>query len=379
MNVLFLNPSTWFKLVFLSFAITIAACGGGGGSEDEDEDTIGILPQYHFKIGGMLTGNAGPSIINIEQDGSFSLSSQPNLQGTLSCDPITEECALETVNVGSSILVDDEEQVDPFVDDINIEVDTMWLYNPLGSDRPAQGGVRIDPLADGAADIYVRIVDCDMQADGTEIQVTIDQTISCHSWNEFESWIDDPETRTLQQRQASFGWGAVEFTLEQIEYSLLVFPLVDEDYLTNPDTSYYEPCDSWGAWPVGSPPVNPGSLFLDWSDDFANGEPGPGDSFRLEFNHCWIDEEGDNIDTLLNGIIDLVGYTEMVENDIITRIGFEAPAVGSGKTGGVAYGYGDNFENPLVITETIEENGDITTHTPITLSGRYYIVFAESL
>jgi hypothetical protein len=249
----------------------------------------------------------------------------------------------------------------------------MWVYSLPDSDRPVAGGVRIEPLSDDP-DILVAVTDCN----GKQVQVTIDETISCYTWNEFEDLMDDTEAITRQQLQAALGWSAVAFTLEQAEYSLQIFPLIDEDNLPNPGTAYYEACDAWSDWPDTAPPVNPGSILLTWYDDLADGEIGPSDSFQLEFNHCWKDAEDDDIDSLSNGIINFVGYVEEVENGIITRIGFETPAVGSGKIAGVAYGDGDNLEIlPLVISETIEVDGQILVDNTLTLSGRYLIVFSE--
>jgi hypothetical protein len=354
----------------LGLLLLLTACGGGGGSGgDDDEDTVEILDSYHFHIGGALSGNAGQSTLEIEQSGEFILRAQPDVRGSIDCDQSTDICDIQSVSIGSSVLIEDlSESV--VVDDINIAVSDTWVFSPPGSDRPVSGGLRIEPLDSGADDIFIEIANCD-GSPGTEILVN---ETDCYSWDSFENLVDHPEASTLQQIQASLGWGAIEFTLEQAAYSMLVFPLIDEDIFAYA-TAYYESCDTYSAtWNAGPP--NPGGFLLEWMDDQDNGSPGPGDSFRLDFQNCWYDDQGDNIDTLLNGIIDFVGYTEVVQNNVITRIGFEAPAVSSGKIGGVAYGdeYGNN---PLVISETIEEDGEITVDSTVTLSGRYLIVFEQ--
>ena len=68
-----------------------------------------------------------------------------------------------------------------------------------------------------------------------------------------------------------------------------------------------------------------------------------------------------------------MGYTQDIDPlGLLTRIGFETAAAGSGKIGGV--GLGDGV-NPLVITETIETGGTINPEPAISLTGKYYIVF----
>jgi hypothetical protein len=114
------------------------------------------------------------------------------------------------------------------------------------------------------------------------------------------------------------------------------------------------------------PGANPGGFTLDWLDDNNDNQVGPGDSFRQTFADCWFGDSTGG--TLLNGGIDYVGYTEVIQNQLLTRIGFENAAPGSGKIGGVAF-------DSLVLTETIESNNIITTEPPLTMTGRYLIVF----
>ncbi len=357
-------------IFFLPLFFLLTSCDGGGSSKNDDEDTLTILEEYNFQIGGTLQGG-GASAINLVQTDGVSLSATPNVRGSVNCDTVTQICDIQSVSVGSSISIIDQSTNLP-VSGVDINVDTPWVYNPPGSDNPASGGLTISPQ--GTDSIFVDVTDCD-ELPGTEIQVN---ETDCYPWNEFEDLMENPGSSDVEII-ASLGWNAIELMLEQAGYSMQVFPYIDEDYLTNPGTNYYEQCDAFAAsWPDG-PPVNPGGFFITWYDDLANGVPGPADSFRLEYNHCWLDDEGDNIDTYFRGVIDFVGYTEVVDNDIITRIGFETAAEGSGKIGGAAYGWGDDFENqPLVISETVESDGVISIDNELTLTGRYLIVFSAA-
>lgn len=347
--------------------ITIVGSGGGGGDgEDDAEDTLAILEEYFFRIGGPLQ-DENPSTINIEETDGLSLSAQPDVRGFVSCDTVTQDCAVQSVSLGSSIEIVDVSGSLP-VDNVRIEVDEKWDFNTPGSDQPFSGGLTITVQPEN---IFVDFKNCD-ELPGTEIEIN---ETDCYTWSEFEGLLDNAESTDIEIL-AALGWNAIVFTLEQANYSMQLFPYIDEDYLPNPGTAYYEECDAYAAtWTDSPPPINPGGFFVDWLDDVANGIPGPGDSFRLEFNHCWLDEEGDNIDTYLRGSIDFVGYTEVVNQDnVITRIGFETAAEGSGKIGGVAYG-DESFGQPLTISETIESGGVISIDNETSLTGRYLIVF----
>ncbi|MDH3221511.1 MAG: hypothetical protein OEO19_18420 [Gammaproteobacteria bacterium] len=348
-------------LYLLGFLGILAS--GGGDDEDEFDDLI-ISSIYSFRIGGPLEGGAGNSVIDIDRPGEFSLSTEPDLQGTVICDQNTEICELQTVDVGSMFITD--LTVPAFLGNVNILVEDMWIYNPIGSDRPNTGVIRIDPQADGLADILVGVTDCDANSPGAEVQVIAVPALpnDCYSWDEFENLADNPGS-SLVELQASFSWAAVSFIVDQGLDAGEVFPFIVDDLFAG-GTSIFDSCEMFsGTW-AGGPAVNPGGFTFDWLDDSGDNRVGPGDSFRQTFADCWF---GDSIDgTLLNGGIDYVGYTQVIQNELLTRLGFEIAAPGSGKIGGVSF-------DSLVLTETIKANDIITTEPPLTLTGRYLIVF----
>jgi len=347
----------------------------GGGDDDDDDDEIIIKSSYDFTIGGPLEGAAGNSIIGIEREGGFTLTVEPDLQGQLICNQDTEICELQFVYMGSSIAIDDQ-TIPEFVGDIEVTVEDDWLYSPLGTDQPVGGRFRV--VEAGEPPIVVEFTNCQGSSD-TEVQVTFDpgslnQEVNCYQWDLFEDLFDssDPNVEWYE-RQASFGWEAAAFiVLEQVLNALEVFPLIDEDIFAG-GNQIFENCEIYsGTWPPPTP-ANPGGFLFSWFDDAANGQVGPGDSFRQTFQECWFGDSTDG--TLIEGVIDYVGYTEVINQlGLLTRIGFESAAPGSGKIGGVAFG-DENGNNPLVITETTEDGGNITTEPPITLTGRYLIVF----
>jgi len=354
--------------IYMMGVLGIMASGGGSGGDDDDDDEIIIQALYNYIIGGPLPDDPGNnSIIGIEIQGAFTLTTEPDLVGTVICDQTTEICELQTVENPSSILIDDTADT-LFSGDISAFVENLWVY-PSGSDRPSTGSLRVDQAV--GSDITVEVTSCT----GGSVQVTIDLTSSCYTWDVFEDLFDDPGSTDVEVK-ASLAWEAIAFTLDQALNTLEVFPLIVDDVFGG-GNAIFANCEIYsGNWlgPAPEPGANPGGFLFSWFDDSANGRVGTDDSFRQDFDDCWFGDSTDG--TLLEGIIDYVGYTQVIDqNGLLTRIGFESAAPGSGKIGGVAFG--DEFgNNPLVITETSEDiNGDITTEAPITLTGRYLIVF----
>lgn len=370
------EPWRWLATIAVAAAGMALIIGSGGGGSDgiddgDDGDTVGILSQYNFQIGGPLAGDAGPSYIDVVFAGEADLNTQPNIQGTLSCNTTTEICELQSVAVGSVILVDDRTDPEVFTD-FGITVEAEWAYDPAGSDFPDTGRVRIDPVLGNLFDIIVEVADCGAGGPGVLVSTDPVTQAVCYPWDAFEELENTAESGI--ERLAALGWSAINFTLEQGEYALQAFAIIDayEEILATGDP-FLEQCDAYAAdWPGGPP--NPGDFLFGWVDDNGDGEIGPGDSFRQEFESCWYDDPEDDIDELIDGVIEYVSYTEVVAGNLITRIGFEGTT--NSRTGGI--GYGDELGNdPLVLIETIEQGGTITPDDPITLSGRYVIVFFE--
>ena len=346
--------------IYMLGVLGIVASGGSGDGDDDDEIIIQAL--YEFTVGGPIPDDPGNnSTIGIEKQGEFTVSIEPTLVGTVLCDQVTEVCELQTIDPPSSINMTEDY-------DIQITVESTWNYNPLPSDRPRFGGIRIERT--GFADIIAEVADCDVGTPGVDVQGTTDATDDCYLWDAFEDLADNPGDNDAAL--ASLAWEAITFTVDQALNTLEIFPLIVDDLFAfgNPiseSCDIYSAIDWVGEW-VGVNPANPGGFTFFWVDDTGNGRVGPGDSFSQTFNECWFGDPNDD-GTLLDGSIDYVGFTQVIDqNGLLTRIGFETAAQGSGKIGGVAF-------DSLVITETTKLGDDITTEDPITLTGRYLIVF----
>lgn len=337
--------------------------------DDDDDDDLVISEFYNFQLGGSLEGAAGNSFIDVVRVGGITVRVEPDLQGLLICDQDTEICELQFVFQGSSIAIDDQSMPE-FVGDIEVTVEDDWMYSPLGTDRPVGGRYHVEEP--GEPLIVVEFTDCQGSLD-TEVQVTVDpsgpaETVSCYEWDNFEDLF--ASSGVVSERQASFAWETAEFLVLGQGLSVLdVFPLILDDAFDG-GTSVFESCEIYpGVWQgAGEPGANPGGFTFDWLDDSGDSQIGSGDSFRQTFTECWIGDATEG--AVFNGGIDYVGYTQVIQDQLLTRIGFEQAAQGSGKTGGVAL-------DSLEIVETNQSGGDITPVPGITLNGRYLIVFSR--
>jgi len=363
MKLLLISLSTWFKLILLSSAIAISACGGGG-DDDDGYDEVVISPSFEFQIGGPLGGSAGNSFIDIEREDGISLKVEPDMQGQLICDQNTEVCEVQFVHAGSSITIVDQTSPNEFVGNIAVTVEDSWLFNSLvSSDRPVAGRFHVEETNEPI--IVVEFTNCEDSSD-REVQVTYDpgsnQTVKCYQWDNFEDLFDSSSINVERyERQASFAWEAAEYiVLEQSLNVLEVFPsMVDDVFAANNPLS--DDCEIYsGDWDNG-PSVNPGNLEFYWGDDNTNSQIGPGDSLSQSFNECWLGDTSEGV--LIEGVIDHVGYVEEIDyKGLLTRIGFNYVELGNGS-------------DPIVFTETTNENNDVVTDLSISLIGKYVIDF----
>ncbi|MHC4962644.1 MAG: hypothetical protein ACYTGA_11065 [Planctomycetota bacterium] len=336
--------------IYLLGFLGIVASGSGGGGGDDDDLEIIIQGGYSYLIGGPLPDGSGNSTIGIEQ-GALTLTTEPELVGTVICDQVTEVCGLQTVDEQtpgnpSGILIDYTTDT-LFTGNLDVTVDDFWLYSPLGSDRPVNGKIRIDDAS--GSDIIVEVRNCT----GGSVEVTTEpaSTTQCFSWDDFEDLMDDPVSTDVQLK-ASLAWQAIAFIVDQALSTLEVFPLIVDDVfavLGNPIT---ELCDMYSDTWVGGP-VNPG-MFT-----FTKVSP---DAFLQTFSDCWFGDSNDG--TLLQGIIDYADYIQVIDQlGLLTRIGFGSVTLGDGV-------------DPLDITETTKDiNDDIVTEPTISLTGKYFIDF----
>ena len=188
-----------------------------------------------------------------------------------------------------------------------------------------------------------------------------------YTWEQLDGLLEDLAAPSYAQI-ASFAYGLLRFVYEQGELVILALEFIGENDVALEETGpIVETCDTFPRTSVPEVP-NPGTSTFAWSDANADNSIGPGDSFFVDFANCWDDDPADSIDTLYNGTVELVNYTEVESGGVITRIGFE-PSSGPG---GIAF-------TGFAITETEDDGNSILVFDAetISLSGGFAMVFTS--
>lgn len=194
------------------------------------------------------------------------------------------------------------------------------------------------------------------------------ETIPTVAWGDFDGLYDDTNAAAYA-RVASFAFSMLRFMYEQGELVILALEFIgDNDTLIEQIGSIEESCDTYPFAPLPPPTVIPGMSRVSWSDASHDNSLGAGDTFYLDFTECWDDDPNNDFDTLYNGTVNFVNYTEVQSGGVLTRIGFEPGTV----PGGV------DFESlKITETETTLSNVLIADTETITLTGGFSMVFTS--
>jgi len=350
-----------FKYICLAGVIgfglmTIISTGGGG----DDVGSGGGEPTFLDVYDYWLT-TIGPGHFNVsftEDPDTFTISVKtlgPWLTGTY--NTATEAYTLDS-GAGASI---DSDVGDDLLGQFNIEV-TSPIQIPSYDSEPTAGAFEVEF---GAEKVTVTVVSGPPA--GVNLNLEGGAGPVFFPWDDFENLLGSGAP-DWQQRAALSG-SILEFMIQQVDYVVVSIGYIgdNEDELQQ-NITVTENCD---AFPQGAAPqgvLQQGTRALSWDDASGNGEVGGGDNFTWTLTDCWDDDQGDNIDDLINGTVDLDSYTEVVDgSNRVTRIGFE------GQGGGVVFTdfvVSEVEEEPLG-TFTIDQNADIT------VNGGFTIVFTE--
>jgi hypothetical protein len=361
------NPlkTRWLLVVLVAAAGVACSSGGNGGDGGDDggDGEITVLPRYEFQ----LTSNPEtPIVVQVPMAEGTSLRLTHLGDGPGIFGDFIYETGAFSIFGGSSLVVE-EVGLAPLFGDFDVQATQTWV---IPVDEFATSGAMV--VRRGAAQVFVTVlpagagvlVQWDENNDGTlESEVPL-------SWDEFD---DLPDTAPEWQQLASFAYSAtVDFMLELAEWSIAGIALIDDELVTL--SPIVAPCDAFSGAGLAvppSPPVIPdrGSLIFTWYDDAASGSVNPGDSFSMGFEYCWMDMTvfGDDYSALYNGLIGMNSWTEVVDNDILTRIGFEGTSP-AGRAGGLVF---ENFE----MWETWVDMGVTVAHRDAVVNGRLEVVF----
>ena len=356
--------------------MSIVATGGGDGGGDVTDEAPDVPNLLNYEI-RQIEGVT----LTVEQGGNQATVSSSSLLGTY--NRITELFTLDSLGPVMSVSASDfladldtelGNDIDANVDFSNYTLQVNAVATWVGDDNPTSGvfDIRDNPFRNITVSINSNVNNTGMA--GVDItykpfgDAGQSQSMSL-AWNEFDGLFEDVNAESYA-RVASFGFSVWRFMYEQSGLVITALKYMSEiDTALEQDGSVTENCDQYPLPVLPEEPVpSLGARVFTWNDDMSNGELGPGDSFSWEFIKCWNDDESDDFDFLYHNRLNLVNYVEVVNENVVTRIGFE-PTQGPG---------GVDFCNlVLTETETTFENIILGVNDAFILNGGFSIVFTS--
>lgn len=375
MKTLILNIRQVFAitaLVVLILSVNAGCSSGGDGDVVDIPATVPDVLNYEMRQGTedslVLSQNSQATITSTLLTGSYNRITQAF---TLNVQP--EAMAVSAPGFLSTLDTELGNDIDEVVDFSHYSLHVTTAFAWVGDDNPTSGEFDIRDAPDPVRKITVRVIpDADgMGTPGVEIILVPasppSQSISM-TWAEFDSIFAEP-TAEPYARIAAFAHSMLRFMYDQGELVILALEFISEnDTLMEQIGTIEESCDTYPLPPDPPPTVIPGMSTVGWYDANNDIGLGPGDTVYLGFTECWDDDPIDDFDTLYDGGVNLVNFTEVESGGVLTRIGFEP----SGGPGGVQFDYLEITE-----TETTMTNVVIATMETITVHGWFSIVFTS--
>lgn len=375
MKTLILNIRQVFAitaLVVLILSVNAGCSSGGDGDVVDIPATVPDVLNYEMRQGTedslVLSQNSQATITSTLLTGSYNRITQAF---TLNVQP--EAMSVAAPDFLSTLDTELGNDIGEVVDFSHYSLHVTTAFAWVGDDNPTSGEFDIRDAPDPVRKITVRVIpDADgMGTPGVEIILVPasppSQSISM-TWAEFDSIFAEP-TAEPYARIAAFAHSMLRFMYDQGELVILALEFISEnDTLMEQIGTIEESCDTYPLPPDPPPTVIPGMSTVGWYDANNDIGLGPGDTVYLGFTECWDDDPIDDFDTLYDGGVNLVNFTEVESGGVLTRIGFEP----SGGPGGVQFDYLEITE-----TETTMTNVVIATMETITVHGWFSIVFTS--
>jgi hypothetical protein len=362
------NLRCWVVAVAAAAGVACSSGGGGdGGGGNLDDEEVQLLPRYEFSLTSWPTD---PIVVQVPMGEGASLQITHLGEGPGVYGDFVPDTLAFRIYGGSSIVVAEPGGAQQLFGSFDVEVTETWDI-PVDA-RPPAGGliVRRDDER-----IFLSVLPAgagvNMEWDANNDGI-LDGEVAL-SWDAvFE--LSDGQAPEWQQL-GSLGYSVLnEFMLELVGFGLDGLLLIDDELAEL--SPIQAPCDAFSGAGLVVPMPPPGIpdqglIMFSWLDDAANGSVGPGDSFRMEFDYCWLEFPGEE-GLLLNGAYGLNSWTEVVAGGFLVRTGFEGTSP-AGRAGGLLF---EDFE----IWETWVQDGPgggAVAHLGAAVNGRAVLVFYE--
>lgn len=286
----------WRLLSAVAIATLVAACGGGGGDDDGDGGTIVTddpAPPMPTTINfNIATKDAAPLAFSVDTVAI----SYPLLKFNGTWNRTADAWTMRGstgVDSGAALFGAFSTQV----------------LEPLQftGDEPSAGKLE---FATPAANSFFPGEQVQVTV-GTNVLVTYNLVTKSYDWDTFLLlWPDVAQSNS--DRLASFGVTASGLAADRGKLVLdLMATINGNDLKISAAGGYETPCASRPGAATGTRRIaltNP------------DGELNPGDGIVITYTNCWIDDQTDTVDRLLNGSITLSGY---IENQSPFSTGFD--------------------------------------------------------
>lgn len=296
---------------------SILATGGGSVRFGAVASGGRVLPAYDYSISS-LSGVATSLSASVPLPGggaaAISIDLGTGLTGSVdtAVDKSGNIALLQRqIAAGSSLRIDSDAGQQPLLGSFRVDVASDLQFS--AHDPPSAGG--LDIVA-GADTVHAAIGDS-----GVDLGLNGAAPVS-FTWDGVRAlWADT--TAPDWQRRASLGLALLDLVYVQAAGAVDALNAIDAG--TANDYPLRSDCDAFNQMPPFGVLVQ-GSSTLTW---LGSGSVRSGDDFHWNFVDCWRKEAVAS--RLLNGGVDLRGYTRIVDdNHDYTRLGFEPSGAGDG-------------------------------------------------
>lgn len=334
-------------VVSLFLLFFIASCGGGGSDGDDGGSAAGLtLSTYYFILDLDLTGDNATQFriaANIGEDSVLI-----PLWGAGGTD-FNGAMVLAEENgeiVIASISVDDTTKFYVNVSDIwsgiTLAIDVTQPIVFENGDDPSGGSFT---MGNGTDSISVTF-----SKDGDAFMVSLSGVANPLPLDDFKDYSEDTGVDPLL-RQASIAYHMIELLFDQVNFVASTIVKIEA-----------------GDFGTEHGDANLGTFTL----TCTSGTVAPGANFSAVFDNFWIDDADDDIDTLIDGAVNLIGYFKTETNNELTEVGFAWEDPGD-ENAGVFYD-----ANGVAFYETEDAGEGLTQKWTHTVYGSYEIVYSKN-